>query len=468
MTEDLWDRTILSLTTDGDGWPVAATSTAAGRVVVDAPRPWRPVDLECSARELEVTAEHPDGARMRIRYTIEETWDIHITVRATGDRAISVPGPRWRFLTDIPVHAWPAGADGVVATAARQGGQMEWKQLAGDSRMGDDGVLPLGRMLALGPGESLASSWRGHEAACPVQLLHDLPDWLPGELIVDEGDEIWCDTPDAGLMLDGAETDGQVLTGRAGLHELEVRQARGTTRPAVGWAPSLASVRRIRGEEIMGSLDVRRADGARLWILARAAEAADVDRVALEMVDESLENLLSRPGAGLFTVLTALTRSSTTADMDIWNLALEALAVLDDARPGTLMAHALAASLARISGGPEPAPVDLTADAEDPLVRAERGMLLDPGPRPDPDSLSALWLLGGVLPSPAPGPLLDGHGRHPALRTAQTVALTSMWPEWWDVSADWGVDAATLRQRAVRRLLAQDHLDDEALALLMW
>lgn len=70
--------------------------------------------------------------------------------------------------------------------------------------------------------------------------------------------------------------------------------------------------------------------------------------------------------------------------------------------------------------------------------------------------------------SPAAGPLLDSAGRRPALRTAQAVALTSMWPEWWDVTGDWGADAATLRQRALRRLLAQDHLDDEALALLMW
>lgn len=467
MTGDLWDRCILSLTTDSHGWPVASTSTAAGMVMIDAPSPWRAVGVESSGREIEVTAEHPDGARMRIRHTVEETWDIRITVRAT-DRPIRVPGPRWRFLTDTPVHAWPAGADGVIASGLRNGRLLEWKQLSGDSRMGDDGVAPLGGTVALDAGDSVSCAWRGHEVTSPRQLLRDLPGWLPAELIESDGTEIWCDTPDAGLMLDGAETDGQVLLGRAGLHELEVRQARGTTRPTVGWAPSFATVRRIRGEEIMGSLDVRRADGARLWILTRAAEAADVDRAALEMVDEALENLLSRPGADLFTVLTALTRSSATADMDIWSAALQALSGLAADRPGTLMAHALAVSLGRISGGPEPGPLEPPRQIGDPLVRAEWSMLLDPGPRPDHDGLAALWLLGGVLPSPAAGPLLDSAGRHPALRTAQAVALTSMWPEWWDVTGDWGADAATLRQRALRRLLAQDHLDDEALALLMW
>lgn len=361
-------------------WP-PPTSTAAGMVMIDAPSPWRAVGVESSGREIEVTAEHPDGARMRIRHTVEETWDMGLTVRASGPAdqgagtAMEIPHrhPRPRL----------AGRGRRGHQALRNGRLLEWKQLSGDSRMGDDddSDAPLGGTVALDAGDSVSCAWRGHEVTSPRQLLRDLPGWLPAELIESDGTEIWCDTPDAGLMLDGAETDGQVLLGRAGLHELEVRQARGTTRPTVGWAPSFATVRRIRGEEIMGSLDVRRADGARLWILTRAAEAADVNRAALEMVDEALENLLSRPGADLFTVLTALTPVLGHRRHGHLSAALQALSGLAADRPAS-MAHALAVSLGRISGGPEPGPLEPPRQIGDPLVRAEWSMSLTPGPDP--------------------------------------------------------------------------------------
>lgn len=464
-------RRVTRMTTDADGWPIVETSTPLGGLAVTAPLGWRAGPARQTPGEFEVGATHPDGAEMRIRHTIEETWDIRITVTSTATIPIEVPGPLLRFLTQTPVHAWTAGADGLIvgapATGGDGGGCLTFRQLSGDCTTADDGVWPLGARIALQPGASASASWRGHGVADPSRLFGDLPQWLPRELIEADGTEIRCETPDAGLLLDGAEPESQDLIARAGLHELEVRQARGTTRLSVGWAPSTDTVLRVRGEEIMNGLDVRRPDGARLWILTRAVEGGTVARVAMDMVDEALENLLSRPGAGLFGAVTALTRASATGDMDIWRAGLDAMAGLDTEEPCTLMAHALGFSLARIGAGPAPEPLEPPTSG-DPLVRAEWSMLSRPGPRPDAAGLEALWLLGAAAPSPAEGPLLDGGGRVPALRTARAVAVTSMWPEWWDVRPVWGDDAATLRQRAVRRLLAQDHLDDEALALLVW
>lgn len=473
---DPGDRWVEQMRVDARGWPVVETATALGGLVVGAPSPWHAGPARQTPGELEVVASHPDGARMRIRHTIEETWDIRITLTSTAAVPLEVPGPLMRFETATPVHAWTGGADGLIVGAPTAGapvagmgedGCLVLRQVSGDSTTSDDGVLPLGARIVLQPGASVSASWRGHTAAGPGRLFEDLPQWLPRELIETDGTEIRCETPDAGLLLDGAETDGEDLLAPAGLHELEVRQARGTTRLALGWSPSIDTVLRIRGEEIMGGLDVRRADGPRLWILTRAVDGGAVVRSATAMVDEALENLLSRPGAGLFTVLTALTRASATGDMDIWRAGLDALARLDARQPCTLMAHALAFSLARIGAGPAPEPL-APPSSQDPLVTAEWSMLSRPGPRPDAASLEALWLLGAAAPSPAAGPLLDAGGRVPALRTAHAVAVTSMWPEWWDTRPSWGDDAATLRQRAVRRLLAQDHLDDEALALLAW
>lgn len=469
--QDPGRRAVTNMVTDAEGWPIVETSTALGGLAVTAPSGWCAGTARQTPGELEVGATHPDGAELRIRHTIEETWDLRITITSTANAPIEVPGPLLRFLTQTPVHAWTAGADGLIVGApapeADGDGCLAFRQLSGDCSTGDDGVWPLGARIALQPGASTTASWRGHRVAAPGRLFGDLPQWLPHELIEADGTEIRCETPDAGLLLDGAEPEGQDLIGRAGLHELEVRQARGTTRLSVGWAPSIDTVLRVRGEEILNSLDVRRPDGARLWILTRAVEGGTLGGTAMDMVDEALENLLSRPGAGLFGVLTALTRASASGDMDIWRAGLDALTGLDAEQPCTLMAHALAFSLARIGAGPAPEPL-APPTCRDPLVRAEWSMLSRPGAGPDAADLEALWLLGAAAPSPAAGPLLDEGGRVPALRTARAVAVASMWPEWWDVRPAWGDDAATLRQRAVRRLLAQDHLDDEALALLVW
>jgi hypothetical protein len=479
------------------------SDSPAGDLLIDAPNPWRVAASGALGAEIETTAVHPCGAVMRIRQSIDESWDVRITLGlpADADGPYTVEGPRWRFGTDTPVQVWAAGADGLILTdradcgqgdrvqdgdVSAGGSRIVWRQILGDSSLDDDAVRPLGRTLILEPGAAVTALWRGVPVDSVARAVAMLPSWLPEELLVDPAvdQEVWLDTPDAGLLMDGRPSDQGVGPSDDGrLHDLQVRQARGTTRLMVGWAGSAREHGWQRAEEILAAADPRRITGAQSWILLQGTPvgAARSDHV-VDLVAESLENRLARPGADFFTIVAGATLASQTGDADIWESVMEALDRLSVDAVGTLVAHALARSRAYLHDWRVPEPqlrpenpdsraiADRSPDGVDPLVRAERAVLLHPGRsrEPDPDALAVLWWLGSALPTPGLRPLLSRDGLASPSRSAWAVAISSFWPQWWQVQADWGADITRLRQRTTRRLLLDPGLTDETLALLLW
>lgn len=488
-----WHGWWLSPQAPARSWPVMRSDTPAGDLLIDAPNPWRVAASGALGAEIETTAVHPSGAVMRVRQSIDESWDVRITLGLPADAGDhhTVEGPRWRFGTDTPVQVWTAGVDGLILTdrgvcrngdqiqdgagdvPAGRGGRIAWRQIAGDSSLDQDAVRPLGRTVRLEPGAAVTALWRGVPVDTVARAVAMLPHWLPAELLVDPriDQELWLDTPDAGLLMDGRPSDQGVGPAEDGrLHELQVRQARGTTRLAVGWTESARSRGGRRAEDILAAGDPRLITGAQSWILLQGTPvgAARSEQI-VDLVAEALENRLARPGADFFTVVAGAALASQTGDADIWSSAMEGLDRLPTASVGTLVAHALARSRACLHDWQVP---DLHggSDAADLLVRAERAILLRPGRSrtPEPDALHALWWLGSALPAPGRQPLLARGGLTGSLRSAWAVAICSFWPQWWEVGPAWAADVPRLRQRAIRRLLLDPALTDETLALLLW
>jgi len=99
------------------------------------------------------------------------------------------------------------------------------------------------------------------------------------------------------------------------------------------------------------------------------------------------------------------------------------------------------------------------------LAAAERDLWLTPPATVGPRANHAAWLLGEVVPAVNPGPLMARDGQVPLEVTAWALAVTSVWP---GLHQPFGEPIGVMRDRARRRLLAVEHLDDAVLALLTW
>ncbi|MDN6593155.1 MAG: hypothetical protein L0K94_11460, partial [Acidipropionibacterium jensenii] len=286
-----WQGWTLDLGVDADSWPRVTGCSPPGEVLVSAPSPWRVREADRLGTEIEVSAIHPSGARMRIRQSIDESWDIRIAVAPPSEAmtSVEVPGPVWRFGTDSPVQVWTAGAEGLALTDRDPqdpaGRRIVWRQIVGDSSLDVEGIRPLGESLTLEPGRTRTALWRATPVDDVASAAARLPSWLPDELLVDPAvdQEIWLDTPDAGLLLDGAPSDQWLSPGTDSpttdhdvMHEVQVRQARGTTRLMVGWAMMARDHARRRAEEIPEGMDPRLVTGAQLWILLQATPVGAV------------------------------------------------------------------------------------------------------------------------------------------------------------------------------------------------
>ncbi|MDU1589850.1 MAG: hypothetical protein E6873_11945, partial [Cutibacterium avidum] len=154
---------------------------------------------------------HPCGAVLsaRLRQSDEVELIAGITMPPGIDTAeVTVPGPIWIPDDPLPAAVWAAGAHGLVVTRTcrdEHPALMVWRQDMGDSCAVDEGVSLLGSEIALAPGNSRMALWRGRLTDDIGEALGSLPAWLPAETIVDQPEEMVCHTPDAGILVDGAE-----------------------------------------------------------------------------------------------------------------------------------------------------------------------------------------------------------------------------------------------------------------------
>lgn len=265
-------------------------------------QPWTLVSCQESADDSSWMWTHPCGAVLsaRLRQSDEVELVAGITMPPGVDTAeMTVPGPIWIPDDPLPAAVWAAGAHGLVVTRTcrdEHPALMVWRQDMGDSCAVDEGVSLLGSEIALAPGNSRMALWRGRLTDDIGEALSSLPAWLPAETIVDQPEEMECHTPDAGILVDGAEHTSETIGPLpVGAHDLAIHESRGATRVLIGWSPDLATAVGARVDEILSGFDPRTVTGPQMWLLMSAVGMRVAPFSALEMAAEGLENVLSRP-----------------------------------------------------------------------------------------------------------------------------------------------------------------------------
>jgi len=442
-------------------------------------QPWTLVSCQESADDSSWMWTHPCGAVLsaRLRQSDEVELIAGITMPPGIDTAeMTVPGPIWIPDDPLPAAVWAAGAHGLVVTRTcrdEHPALMVWRQDMGDSCAVDEGVSLLGSEIALAPGNSRMALWRGRLTDDIGEALGSLPAWLPAETIVDQPEEMVCHTPDAGILVDGAEHTSETIGPLpVGAHDLAIHESRGATRVLIGWSPDLATAVGARVDEILSGFDPRTVTGPQMWLLMSAVGMRVAPFSALEMAAEGLENVLSRPFgsaddhvARLLTCCAAFRLGHRMSDPELRDEGLRRLWELSLDEPGTFMSRCIAsAELATLV--PEHVWVNVVSgEGEDPLVRAERAIWT--GRCASRDADEAVWELGAFLPTVPGGPLYAQGHRVSRRRAALAHAMTTVWPE--ELTSSFGSPrGGELRQRTLRRLLVSEHLDDEDLALLTW
>lgn len=442
----------------------------APQVVAEAP--WTLVEDSRVGDEHTRRWTHPAGAVLLARTTTLGGASLRVRLSAPPDREVEVPTPVWVPGGPAPVQAWLAGAEGRVLERGADG-LVWWTQQAGQCRLVDAGIGLWDDPCRVPAGATLVSQWQSRRVESVGQAVAGLPAWLPEELVGVVGDEVVVDLPDAGLVLDGRDLSTTRLRLGRGWSHLDVHHCRGLTRLDLAGAPGLDEVASWRAREALDT-DPRRWSGALAWIVARASRHGAGAGIPAAVRD-AVETLMSRPGADLSTCAVAALCAAQDRDLDLWESAVAAAGNLPAAQPGAVMVRVWMRGLGAVAttGAPWPQPPALPPleGTPDPLVLAERAVWSGAGGL-DADllaaGLEAVWLLGADLPAPDPGPLVDDGGRVSPWRTAMACAVTSPWPASAALTEGRTVSVGQLRQRARRRLLALDHLDDEALALLLW
>ena len=483
---------------------------------------WELVSDETEFAERVCRWHHPAGASLVSRVGVDPGLTLRVVLKADGPGPVRVPGPRWCFDVDEPVQVWPAGSRGCVV--ARVGSELlVWTEQAGRAGLADGGVSLWGPTVQVSPDHPLLASWRGEVVPDVARVRAMLPGWLPASLVVEMGSVIDLCDPDSAILLDGDEMASEQVTVPLGMHRLEMRRASGDVLLDVGSAPSLAARVTARAHELLTSADPRRASGGAAWLLTWASLQGLVDHDGLLLAREIVENVLARRddhsgtaslrGDHVLAICAGCQASWSLADDELWDTAERACQHLDRGSPGALMSQALMASVRAATGRPGPDDAMDTAasvscpgrdpahlaepisdrprrsgagDAEncdpriprDPstdhvdspdwaavLAAAERDLWLTPPATVGPRANHAAWLLGEVVPAVNPGPLMARDGQVPLEVTAWALAVTSVWP---GLHQPFGEPIGVMRDRARRRLLAVEHLDDAVLALLTW
>ncbi|MDO4413072.1 hypothetical protein [Cutibacterium sp.] len=440
-------------------------------------QPWTLVSSQEHADESSWTWTHPCGAVLsaQLRQSDEIELVAGITMPPGVDTAeVKVPGPIWILDDPDSAEVWVAGAHGIVVTRTHQHPTlMVWRQDMGDCAPVDEGVSLLGSDIVLAPGNARMALWHGRQTDDIEEAVRCLPVWLPAETIVDQSEEMMCHTPDAGILVDGAEHTSEIIGPLPpGAHDLTIHESRGATRVLIGWSPDLATAVGARVDEILSGFDPRAVTGPQMWLLMSAVDMRVGPFSALEMAAEGLENVLSRPFdavddyvARLLTCCAAFRLGDRMSDPELREEGMRRLWELPVDKPGTFMSRCIASvELAEVKSG-HVWDDFVPGEGNDPLARAERAIWT--GRCESQDANEAVWELGAFLPAVPGGPLYARGHRVSRRRAALACAITTAWPE--ELTSSFGsTPVGELRQRTLRRFLVSEHLDDEELALLTW
>ncbi|GAA1392672.1 hypothetical protein GCM10009599_14270 [Luteococcus peritonei] len=475
-----WQGLELQVTDDGALTHVrlaGSETDAIARLVVRFAPGWRQVGCELLADEIEQRFSC-EGATAVVRQVLDDTWTLRVQISNQTANQITVPACWLELDTAWPARTWLAGAEGSISIdmGDPDGRLLTFTQLRGRSRFSEDCIwltdLPVRLAPKGSPGAVYQVGWRADWLRDERMQAAALPAWWPERTVLAADDVVELHLPDAAVEAAGIgileDDEATVLTAQPGVHIAQVHAGRGTTDMELAWVPPEREVVARAGERLLAA-DPRTLSAPQVFLLGRALAAEASGQEAAELLSQSVEELVARPGAAEPLAVAALAdQVMRTAEPDM----VDALAPLVRRLapvPGATLAM-LHANLALQLAGQPPAvpertpgdgvrqPVGL-AQVADAIRRTELLAMRPGGELPD-EALRLAALLGAGLP----GRTVDQVTR--ALVWAVTGALAENWcvPGGQD---RWPVALGSARDLAKGRLLAE-HCEDEALAWLQW
>lgn len=467
-TPPLIDWEGLRISLDATGVIVQVVDEESGRLLlrdlaVDFPAPWQRGEVEVLAGELEQRWTHPSGATATTRIVFEEAFTLRVTVLNRTPEAVEVPAPRLRFGADWPLRRLLAGDEASLGVDPGRAQQLLFTQLRGQAGHRDGEILltPDPLLLPAGTGETpgqFTVSWRAAWLEDHRRIAQVLPAWWPTTCLR-QGDELVLPMPDAavtsgdGLELVQLEDATSVSSPKPGRYSVQVHDRLGTTDLEVFWGDDLALVLPLEADRLLERSDPRTCAPWEAWTMARALDVAGSP--AQDYLATAAEVSLARLGAS--HPLEVMAASAFISRENAGSLWPQLVGMLERMPPGvgSLMAlvHARLAGMQvgrspRGLGVPGLGAAGVVAGPE--LSAVERALCAVEGELalPPEEPSEACWRVAGLLGAGLPGDTVG------VVRLAQTLMVTSLFPEHWDLLERWPVPLSVVRQQAEHRVLA--------------
>ncbi len=249
--------------------------------------------------------ELPGVAGARVRLRREPRIQVEFDVTNHGADVATLQGPCVVLEPNGTVVPWFAGSSGEVVTATSSE-TVVWVQHRGSCVASRDGFTVFTEPLLLRAGQGTSAAWR--RTALPPASIPVEPAFVPRQRYFPRDESLEVDHNDAALTGSGLEvstgSDGSVVQGPPGLHDLVFLDARGTARVEVGWFGPLGDV--AATALAMPGLDPNVA----AWLLA--ADPTGVQDV--DALDVALAEALEEPS--VWGVMAGM-RAATLTDLPV-------------------------------------------------------------------------------------------------------------------------------------------------------